>query len=261
MADAGPIAWPAQKLFDQYRRYLVGYMLIHNWYAWTSAGGPLPTVAALQKIAGASARQVGEVVAMLSARGFVTVTSDASDRRTKLLAPAPALVGEIGRSVRLFVGAVDEILQRRPAWADALADADRLGIVLQRSAAYVRTNGTLIHPFPRVLQFAGRDCGYPLLCAVVGAHYAETIPGAPRAAPVGARRLAARFGVSAAHAASLLADARRQGWFTTGPRGRLAIPAPDLLDEFERWASWQMAHFQELVDTVPCEPTRGPAVG
>lgn len=248
MTDAAPIAWPAQKLFDQYRRYLVCYMLIHNWHAWTRAGGAAPTLAALQAVAGASARQVAEFVAMLSARGFVAVAPDPADRRAKLLTPAPALVAEIGRSARLFVGAVDAVLGRRPGRADGLADADRLGAVLQGSAAFVQAHGTLIHPFPRVLRFAARDCGYPLLCAVIGAHYAAALPDAARPVPLGSRALAERFGVSPAHVASLLAEARRQGWFSTAPAGRLAALAPDLLDEFEHWASWQMAHYDALVE-------------
>lgn len=246
MARESPMAWPIYKLFDQFHRYVACYMLIHNYYAWRHGAGPLPTLTALQRVSVSSARHTAGFIAALKEGGFVLVEADPADRRVKLLRPASAMVREIGRSVRLFVRAVDEIQDRRPQRAAALAEPDRLGGLLQRSAASSLTSGTLIHPFPRVLYFAERDCGYPLLTAVLGAHYAATVAGAPAAVPLSLRALARRFQVSRAHVGNLLDEASRQGWFETGRDGALVRLSPGLVDEFEQWSCWQMVHFDML---------------
>lgn len=248
MASEAPVAWPVYKLFDQLHRYIVCYMLIHNYYAWRRGEGGSPTLAALQKVAGVSERQTAGFVAAMKVGRFVVSEADPQDRRVKRLKPAPAMIAEIGRSVRLFVRTVDEIEARRPGRAEGLAAPDGLGELLQRSAAFVLQNGTLIHDFPRVLHFAGRDCGYPLLSAVVGAHYAASLPGAPPAVPLSLRLLAQRFQVSRAHIGNLLEEAARQGWFSIGANGVLSALSEDLVDEFEQWACWQMAHYDALAD-------------
>ena len=90
MAAAAPVAWPVYKLFDQLGRYLVSYMLIHNYYAWRQAGGPPPTLSALVAVAGSSARHTAGFVAALKLGRFVAVEADPADRRVKLLRPEPA---------------------------------------------------------------------------------------------------------------------------------------------------------------------------
>ncbi|MDJ1156652.1 hypothetical protein QNA08_00100 [Chelatococcus sp. SYSU_G07232] len=236
-------------------------MLIHNYYAWRCANGALPTLSALQKVAGQSARQTAGFVAALKAGRFIVAEPDPGDRRVKRLRPAPAMVAEIGRSVRLFVAAVDEIEGRLPPRAAMLGDADRLGEVLHRSAAYVLANGTLIHPFPRVLQFAERDCGYPLLAVVMGAHYAETVPGTPPAARLSIRAPAERFQVSPSHISNLLREAEQQGWFAVGDGGRLLFLRDGLLSEFEQWAACQMVHFDALAGETDATDALGQADG
>ena len=246
MAEVSPVAWPIYKLFDQLGRYLVCYMLIHNYYAWRHAGSRAPTLAALQRVAGASERQTAGFVAALKAGRFVIVDDDPTDGRQKLLRPAPAMVAEIGRSVRLFIAAMDAVDQNTPRRAALFSDADLLGDVLRRSAAHVLANGTLLHGFPTVLYFAERDGGYPLLSAVMGAHYAATLPGVPPAVPLTVRALAQRFQVSPAHIGNLLGEAERQGWFSLEPAGPSVSEA--LVGEFEAWAAGQMAHYEEIAD-------------
>lgn len=246
MASESPTAWPVYKLFDQLHRYLVSYMLIHNYYAWRQNESPLPTLSLLQRVAGSSPRQTAGFVAALKAGNFVTVEPWSGDRRARLLRPAPALVNEIGRSIRYFVKAMDEIDEHRPPRATALSQPDRLGELVQRSAGFVLEHGTLIHAFPRVLHFAGRDCGYPLLVAVMGAHYATKVPEAPQAVSLGLRALARRFQVSRAHVGNLLEEAARHQWFETDRSGRLAWLSDDLQAEFEQWACWQMIHYDQL---------------
>ncbi|OYW52923.1 MAG: hypothetical protein B7Z30_15225 [Rhizobiales bacterium 12-68-15] len=93
------------KLFDQFTRYLTCYVLIHNYYAWRNAGGPLPTLSLLQPAVEASPRQTAGFIASLKAGRLVTVESADGDRRSKLLRPAPEMIREIGRSVQAFVAA------------------------------------------------------------------------------------------------------------------------------------------------------------
>jgi len=247
MADEAPMAWPVYKLFDQLHRYVVAYMLIHNYYAWKHHDGPAPTLTALQKIAGSSPRQTAGFVAALRAGQFVAADPDPSDRRAKLLRPAPAMVAEIGRSARLFVAALDAITATSPPHRLArhlqLAAPDWMGDLLRGSAASVLADGTLLHAYPRVLHFAERDCGYPLLTAVLGAHLAHITHDSPAALPLSLRSLAQRFQVSPAHIGNMLAEAERKGWFTVRDGGRLVRVADDLCDEFEQWAASQMAHF------------------
>lgn len=252
MAAGPPVRWPYYKMFDQLGRYLVCYMLIHNYYQWRHRAGPPPTLSALQKVAGVSPRQTAGFVAALRAGRLVTVEADPADRRVTLLRPSPLVIAEIGRSLRLFVEALDRLdppcEPARPRRAARLGDADALGDLIARSAAYVLAHGTLLHPFPRVLSFAQRDCGYLLLTVVIGNHYAQSVPGAALNLPLRRRDLADRLQVSTAHIGSLLADAEANGWFSVGYGGRLAALDAAFLAEFERWSVWQMAHFEWLVD-------------
>jgi len=246
MSRAAPIRWPYYKLFDQLGRYLVCFMMIHNYYVWRNRGGPPPTLSALQGVAGVSARQTAGFVAALKAGRLVAVERDPADRRATLLRPMPTVMFEIGRSLRLFVAATDAIEDHRPARAGLLDDADALGDMIARSAAYVLANGTLLHAFPGVLHFTQRDCGYPLLTAVFGSYYADLLADDAPAEPLSRRTLAERLQVSPAHVASLLTEAEARGWFALGPGGRVAWIADAFLAEFEQWAAWQMAHFEGL---------------
>jgi len=245
MVGAAPAAWPVYKLFDQIDRYIVSYMLIHNYYCWRNAGGPAPTLSALQRIVGTSARHTAGLVAAMKIGHLILSERPTDDRRIQHLRPAPAMVREIGRSVLLFVAAADEI-EGHPG-NRMLEDVSALGDLLHRSAAYVLRHGTLIHPFPRIFHFAKRDCGYLILTAVLDAHYRQAFPGEDAAASLSYRALARRFQVSPAHIGNLLSEAEHHGWFATGPGGRLAAIDMALVTEFEQWASWQMIHYADLV--------------
>ena len=251
MATGPGVRWPYYKLFDQLGRYLVCYMLIHNYYQWRRRGGPPPTLSALQKVSGVSPRQTAGFVAALRAGRLVEVDADPADRRATLLRPSPVVIGEIGRSPRLFVAALERLVPPPgPSFSRAarLEDPDALGDLVARSAAYVLAHGTLLHPFPAVLSFAQRDCGYPLLTAVIGNHYAQSFEGAPSPVSLRRRDLADRLQVSAAHIGSLFAEADARGWFRVMPGGHLAALDTAFLAEFELWAAWQMVHCASLDD-------------
>ena len=250
MSREAVVAWPTYKFFNQLDRYVTGYLLIHNYYARRRCNAEAPTLAALQRMTGASDRHTAGFVSALKIHRFIETETDPTDGRRKWLRPGTTMVSEIGRSARLFVAAVDHIRKRSPGRAPALSDADRLGEMLHRSAAFVLGNGTLIHDFPRVLSFAGRDGGYPLLTAIIGAHYANSVRGAPPAVPLTLRALADRFQVSRAHVGNLMDEGTQAGWFATGRDGRLAAIDPSLVEEFEMWAAWQMAHYDHLAGVV-----------
>lgn len=251
MSGKPAIAWPIYKMFDQLDRYVVSFMLIHNYYAWRLDGGREPTLTALQAIVPSSPRHTAGFVSTLKAGQFVTVEHNPADGREKWLRPSPAMMFEVSRSIRLFIACLDEIDGAEPARSESIADVDALGGLLQRSAAFVLKNGTLIHAFPRVLHFAMRDCGYPLLTAVVGAHIAAIEPEAAAVdIRLSLRALADRLQVSRAHIGNLLDEAERAGWFTVRD-GRLASFSEDLLAEFEEWACWEMIHYARMLGREP----------
>ncbi|MEE7489922.1 hypothetical protein [Methylobacterium oryzae] len=256
MVEPSQIVWPSHKLLNQMARYVVSFMLIHNDYAWRHHGGPRPTLTALQAMVGLSRRQTAGFVSALKAGRYVTAVADRGDGRVKCLQAAPSLVSEIARSGRLFAAAMDVVARRVPGRAAQLDGPDRLGELVCRSAAHVLRHGTLIAPFPRVLHFAERDCGYPLLTALVGAHYAATIPGAPAAIPLSLRGLAERLDVSRAHIGNLLGEAEAAGWIRISG-GRLAALDPTLLAEYEAWAAGQMLFYDDLAAAILAAPPAG----
>ncbi|MEW6123121.1 MAG: hypothetical protein AB1698_10955 [Pseudomonadota bacterium] len=248
MTEAPEGAWPFAKLFNQFARYMVCYMLIHNYYAWRLGGGPPPTLAVLQRSVPSSPRQAAGFIAALKAGRLVEAMAMPEDRRTKLLRPEEAVIRAVGRSGFGFIVAAEHLEGRGAPLAERLAaQPEALGELLYRSAAFVRAHGTLIDPFPRILTFARRDCGYLVLCAVMGAHYESAAEHAPS---LSLKALAERFRISPAHVGNLLQEAQGEGWFRIGPRGRLKEMDHGLVDEFERWASWQMAHYRTLAATL-----------
>jgi len=246
------IVWPTHKMLNRAGRYRVSFMLIHNDHAWRHHGGPPPTLTTLQALIGSSARQTAAFVATLKAARFVTVEADPDDARLKCLRAASPLVAEIGRSGRLFVAAMDRLADRQPALAGALAEPERLGELVYRSARHVLRHGMLTEPFPRILALTNRDCGYPLLVAVAGAQYAASVPDAPAATPLSLRVLADRLRVSRAHVGNLLQEAEAAGWFRTAGRS-LTYFDPSLLEEFELWAACQMIFYDDLASDICAE--------
>lgn len=253
LADAPSDAWPFAKLFNQFARYMACYLLIHNYFRWRIADGPLPTLTALQAFGSSSPRQTAGLVAALKAGRLVAAEDAPHDRRLKLLRPSDTVIRAVARSALGFIEAAERLegtggpMHRRLA-----ACPQAQGELVYRSAAFVLSHGTLIDPFPRVLGFARRDCGYLILCAVMAAFYAEDAR-AP-SLPLTQKALAHRFRVSSAHVGNLLNEAQKEGWFRVAPPGRLDQMDPSLVEEFEIWASWQMAHFRILAGEMMAPP-------
>ncbi|MGU3493871.1 hypothetical protein ACLBXM_07505 [Xanthobacteraceae bacterium A53D] len=249
MARAAGNGWPIVKMLDQLARYMICYVLIHNYYAWRQGSGPAPTLSALQGAVSSSPRRTASVIAALKAGRLVWVEENPADRRARHLRPSPEVIIEIGRSGRAFVAAAEE-LGEGSAHRGRLLDenVDALGDLLSRSAAFVLAHGTLIHGFAHILHFARRDSGYPLLCAVMANHYHPALAEPADAISLAHRSLAHRLQISPAHVGNLLGEAADQGWFATDARGRLIHIGDRIVEEFEMWCAGQMAHYVGLAD-------------
>ncbi|MGY3482597.1 hypothetical protein ACVW1C_000480 [Bradyrhizobium sp. USDA 4011] len=239
------VPWPVNKVFAQKLRYIVCFTLIGNYARWRRVGGEPPTLTALQRTAPASARQIAGFVNALRHGGYVVAERHASDRRAICLRPSSALLREIARSPLAFLDAAERILP--PAAhiaADVSGDDDRLADWIRLSVERFQANDILFAPFATIVHFTEHDCGYPLLAAVMGAHYAALSPHAPPALSLTYSVLAERFQVSRQHIGNLLTEAERRGWFTVAHGGRSVAVSDELVREFETWAAGQMAHYR-----------------
>ncbi|WP_244607286.1 MarR family transcriptional regulator [Bosea sp. CS1GBMeth4] len=254
MMQPPEIAWPADKFFGQKLRYLVAFALIGQDVRWRRNGGELPTLAALQRAAHASPRQVAALVAALKLGGYVIATRPAQDRRAVRLQPAMALLAEIGRSPLAFLEASERLAP--PPWplASRLRDLDTaLADWLGRSYDMFVQQDVYFGCFSNIVRFTEQDCGYPVLSAVLSAHYtARAGAAAPISLSYGG--LAERFRVSRQHIGNILSEAERRGCFSVDHGGRAVAVAPDFLLEFETWAAGQMAHYRLLAEQLGLEP-------
>lgn len=250
MMQPPEMAWPADKFFGQKLRYLVSFALIGHDALWRRNGGALPTLSALQRAAPASARQVAALVAALKLGGYVVASRAACDRRAVRLQPAMALLREIGRSPLAFLAASERLAPPpRPLATRLSEDEVALADWLGRSYDLFVEQDLYFSPFANIVRFTEQDCGYPVLSAVLGAHYtASTGAGDPILLSYGG--LAERFRVSRQHIGNLFREAERRGCFRVDPGGRAVAVAPDFLWEFETWAAGQIAHHRRTAEQI-----------
>jgi hypothetical protein len=244
------IAWPADKFFGQRLRYLVSFSLIGLDARWRRGVGEAPTLAVLQRVAPASARQIAELVGTLRLAGYVIATRLPADRRALRLSPSTTLLQEIGRSPLAFLDASERLVPAASPMAvklrlDAAALADWLGA----SYETFLQEDVYFDPFRNVVEFTSQDCGYSVLSAVLAAHYAA-LSSVAAPAPLSYGGLAERFRVSRQHIGNILASAERRGCFSVGRGGRSVAISAGFLSEFETWAAGQMAHYRLLAERV-----------
>lgn len=250
MVEPPGLSWPTDKVFAQKLRYIVSFILIGHHARWLRSGGEPPTLAALQRAAPASARQVATFVGALRLGGYVIASRDAGDRRALHLRPSMALLQEIARSPLAFLEASERLAPGPRSCAGRLrVEANALSGWLGRSSERFHAGDILFAPFPSIVRFTEYDCGYPVLTAVFGAHYAAlTATAAPALLSYGA--LAERFRVSRQHIGNIFIEAERRNWFSVGDRGRVVAISPELVQEFETWAVGQMAHYRLLAEEI-----------
>jgi len=248
MSQPAPEGWPIWKLLNQFSRYFATYILIHNYFAWQQYGETQPTAAVLQKQSGLSPRQTVNLVNVLKAGRLVTVESLASDRRVKLLRPSFEIIREIGRSMLAYIQA-EGILAGDPSRAEQVArNPDLLGDVICHCARFVRVHGTVIHPFPKILSLASRDCGYLLLVTLMAAYYRRLDGRTP--ITLSTTALAKRYDTSPSHVANVLRELKDSGDFSSNRNGFLEHLSADFVDEFETWSACEMLHYTALADAA-----------
>lgn len=242
---------PAAKLFNQFGRYMVSFLLIHQYQHWQCHGGPPATLRRLQETSPLSARQTAAIVAGLRA-GRLLTGEPLAGSRGQMLAPAAPLTGTITRSMIAFLRAVDALDRHEPPRAAAFEhDVALQNELVYRSAEFVLDQGSHLDAFPSVRHFTDRDCGYLVLVAVMAVALSRSDAGGP----LSCRHLARHFSISRSHVGNLLAMAAGNGWFATDGRGRLRHVASDFTYEFQRWAAAEMAHYAALVDAIlPRDP-------
>jgi hypothetical protein len=247
MIEPAPAGWPVRKLLNQLERYYSAYMLIGQYYGWRNYGAPVPNLSRLQAISGQSPRQTASYYLTLQARKLVVIETLATDRRQKILRPSDSLIREVGRSCAAFVASYDAVAGSALARPVA-QEADVLGEMIYLSAVRVLRSGTVIAVFPSVLALSGYDCGYPILAALMLAHY--RLGSGKEVFSLTHSALAERFQISESHVGNVLAHLRQVGAVVpTSDRGNFVV-AEELVDEFECWCAAEMAHYANLVASL-----------
>lgn len=249
MSRGAETSWPTEKVFMQRLRYMICYVLIGNEARWRRGEGEPPTLAALQRAAPASARQISSFVKDLRAGGYVEVVR-ADDARAIHLYASMALLQEIARSPLAFLEASERLAPTAPKLSARFrASAGDLSQFLGRSADGHEAEESLFKSFPRIVRVAEFDCGYSVLAAVFTAYYAATHRETPETA-LSYGHLSRRFRISRQHVANIFLGARREGWFTVRRGGREVNMSAAMVREFETWASGQMAHYRLLAEDI-----------
>lgn len=243
MVEASAFRWPANKIFAQKMRYITCYMLIGMWVRFEEGTGPAPTMTLLQTLVPGSARQVSDLISGLRAGGYVVAEQNARDRREIRLRPTPSLVLEIARSPLAFIAA-SALLEHHTLREALDADISHVCRLIGRSTTAFQSMDVLFTPFETVVDFTGRDSGYLMLCAVMGAHLAGVL-GQDWPLALTYDALSQRFQVSRQHVGNVLAIATTQGRLSLHG-GRIGAVESSLLQEFSWWSAGQMAHFTML---------------
>lgn len=255
MIEPSAMKWPANKFFGQKLRYLVSFALIGLDARWRRGEGDAPTLAALQRTASASARQIAGLVNAMKLGGYIVAGPLPEDRRAIRLSPSMQLLQEVGRSPLAFLEASERLDPPPSSLAERLG-GDDLGMANWLGGSYdLFVQGDVyFSPFSNIVEFTGQDCGYPVLSAVLAGYYAGL---AGIAAPVllSYGVLADRFRVSRQHIGNILGSAERRGCFAVDRGGRRVTVSADFLWEFESWAAGQMALYRRLAEGAK-DPTQ-----
>ncbi|MBU2329049.1 MAG: MarR family transcriptional regulator [Alphaproteobacteria bacterium] len=241
MVEPNDFRWPANKIFAQKTRYITCYMLIALAGRFDLGIGPAPTMTLLKSVGPGSGRQASDLIAGLRAGGYVTAEQNPSDRRELILRPTEALILKIARSPLAFL-ASSALLEQHALHDWMAVDPLRMGDLLARSMDAILTKDVLFAPFPTIVDFSGRDSGYLILCAVIGAHLSRS-GGESWDLPLSYDALSQRFQVSRQHVGNVLTPSVKRGLFSI-QNGRIEDVDGGLLTEFFWWSAGQMVHYQ-----------------
>ncbi|KQW29601.1 hypothetical protein ASE36_14375 [Rhizobium sp. Root274] len=245
MAAPNSFRWPANKIFAQKMRYITCYMLIGLETRFRMGLGPSPSMTDLQAVVPGSPRQVSDLIAGLRIGGYVIAERNALDRRSVQLRATPPLVQEVARSPLAFLEASERLEPEDVTLVEKFrSDANRMARLVGHSVMRYQEQDVLFAPFATIVDFTGRDSGYLILCAVMGA-YLAACTGQSWDLPVSYDALAQRFQVSRQHVGNVLAHAAASGLFVTRA-GVVQSVSDALLTEFSTWSVGQMSHFRTL---------------
>jgi DNA-binding MarR family transcriptional regulator len=245
MAEPSAFRWPANKIFAQKMRYLTCYMLIGLDTRFRMGLGPPTSMSDLQAVVPGSSRQVSDLITGLRAGGYVIAERSAADRRSVHLRATPALVQEVARSPLAFLSASERLMPSETSLSEQLrAEPESLARMMGLSVMRYQEQDVLFSPFDTIVEFTGRDSGYLILCAVMGAYLAARA-GQPWHLPVSYDALAQRFQVSRQHVGNVLAHAASSGLFVTRA-GKVQSVSEALVVEFSSWSAGQMSHYRTL---------------
>lgn len=237
-----PSGWPVRKLLNQFNRYFVAYMLIHNYFGWRAGAAPLPTLSRLKTVAVLSPRHVTNFAGVLKSAGLIAADPVDGDRRLAVLRPDDLLVQEIGRSLIAFLHAHDSVSGSDLAPKIA-GSTEWLGHLIYLSGCKVLKHGLMLSPYPTIVTMTRFDCGYPTLAALMAAHYRKA-EGRPTIS-LALEALAQRFQVSKSHIGNVLSHLDAKGLLDQD-----SIPNPALVAEFEQWCAAEMAHYSSLAELL-----------
>lgn len=245
MAEPSAFLWPANKIFAQKMRYLTCYMLIGLDTRFRMGLGPPPSMSDLQAVVPGSSRQVSDLITGLRAGGYVIAERNAADRRSVQLRTTPALVQEVARSPLAFLSAAERLMPPDTSMSEHLrTDPESLTRMMGLSVMRYQEQDVLFSPFETVVEFTGRDSGYLILCAVMGAYLASRT-GESWPLPVSYDALAQRFQVSRQHVGNVLAYGASSGLFVTRA-GKVQSVSDALFTEFSCWSAGQMSHYRTI---------------
>ncbi|TRL31506.1 MarR family transcriptional regulator [Rhizobium straminoryzae] len=251
--------WPATKIFGQKIRYITCYCLIGNYARSLDDPAFVPSLSALQAVVPASPRQVADQIRGLRAGGYVQTRRDGQDARALHLVPSPSLVREIARSPLSALQVAEAITPGADRLhLRLLEDPDVLCRLLGLSTRQFHAQDILFRPFPTIVSFSGRDAGYLILTAVVGAALARGRGDERWDVSLSYHAMARRFQVSRQHIGNLYAEGEAAGLFRV-VNGRLEDMSPELLLEFRTFVAGQMAHYRAMAELLPVPVPGGAA--
>lgn len=242
-----PVGWPSNKIFAQTSRYTTCFTLVALDARYRAGEGPAPNLKMLQASVPSSPRQVSSLISGLRAGGYIRVETNARDLRSIHLRPSASLVQAVARSPVAFLEAADSleienILSSLTNSVEVVADC------MAHAEMTYSARDVFFRPFRDVVSFAERDCGYSLLCAILGRHLADR-GGEPWDLPLSYDALAKRFGVSRQHIGNLLTGAADHGLIDIR-HGQISRIEATLVWQFMSWCAGQMALYRCSAERV-----------
>lgn len=185
----------------------------------------------------ASRGRVEAVVRELTAAGFVTAETSSADARLKLLHPTPKLEQASYAWQKPHLDAVDLITSHPGGYAAHFAPGNDYYQGLQWVSNDRFLRGIyLAEPFPQLMPFVIRDCGYVVLLHLLTAPKASKKSNFGRVVSLPFADMVAQRAISRSHIRRLLVEAEEHGILRLEAQGGQAIAiAPEFDALFRLW--------------------------